>query len=143
VAAVGSVPSYTAEVLGEAVWIAEASVALVGWPLPGAGAASGVAHRGRDRLAAPFSRAFGVTVGLPRAIALPSARRSLSVPAALMLACTDLPMRVRLGQKPEARGLCGPNGQPPSPKRWLNLLILFAEPPDRTLALASMTPDHA
>ena len=54
----GSAPSDMAEVLGEAVWIAEISVAL-GWLVATrVGAASGVAHRGRDRLAA-LSRACG------------------------------------------------------------------------------------
>jgi len=37
----------------------------------------------RSRPARPFSRASGVTAGSPQAIARPSARRSLCVPAAL------------------------------------------------------------
>ena len=43
VAVLGSVPSYTAEVLSEAGWIAEVPVALVSWLTLGAGPASGVA----------------------------------------------------------------------------------------------------
>ena len=83
-AAAGSVPSCTAEMLGEAAWIAEASVALVGWPLPGAGAASGPQPGGRDR-SLTFLLHLGRNSRLPQTIARRPALRSLSVLAALLL----------------------------------------------------------
>ncbi len=61
----------------------------VGWLLPVVGAASGVTRRGRDRLAALLP-GLRQDPRIAACIARPSARRSLSVPAAMMLACTDL-----------------------------------------------------
>jgi hypothetical protein len=87
-ATVGSVPSCTAEVLVEAVCIAEASVALVGWLLPGAGAAS-VDPAGAVTGRGPFSRISGVTADcLGRSADAAVTVRAGRTPAP----CADLPM---------------------------------------------------
>lgn len=82
--AVGSVPSYTADVLGKAVWIEEASVALVSWPVPRSRRRIGGPHQGRDRsltLLPHLGRNSRIAAGDRRRPAL----RSLSVLAALLL----------------------------------------------------------